>query len=86
MFYDLLYHGITYIKFGLAHWMRIRTEVKSWIRICIETNADPQHWLMLFKFLLVNGTGGTPIPGMIPTVHTYYFAVYCVCLLDGGNV
>jgi hypothetical protein len=23
---------------------RIRTEIKGWIQICIETNADIQHW------------------------------------------
>jgi hypothetical protein len=26
---------------------RIRIEIKSWNRICIETNADPQHWTFL---------------------------------------
>jgi hypothetical protein len=25
-------------------WVRIRNEIKSWIQIRIETNADPQHW------------------------------------------
>jgi hypothetical protein len=24
--------------------IRIRMKIKSWIRIYIETNADPQHW------------------------------------------
>jgi hypothetical protein len=35
------------IRIGLAHWIRtwIHIEIKSWIRIRIETNADPQHWL-----------------------------------------
>ncbi len=32
------------IMFGLAPWIRIRTEIKNWIQICTETNADPQHW------------------------------------------
>ncbi len=29
--------------FGLAPGIRIRIEVKCWIWICIEANADPQH-------------------------------------------
>jgi hypothetical protein len=28
---------------GLAPWIRMRIEVKSWIRIHIETSADPKH-------------------------------------------
>jgi hypothetical protein len=28
---------------GLAPFIRIRTAVKSWIRVRIETNADAQH-------------------------------------------
>ncbi len=31
------------IPIGLPPWIRIRIEVKSLIRICIETNADPQQ-------------------------------------------
>ena len=27
-------------------WIRIRIDLKGWIRIRIETNADPQHWFM----------------------------------------
>ena len=30
---------------AVAPWIRIRTEIKSWIRIRIETNAGPHHWL-----------------------------------------
>ncbi len=31
------------ILYGLALWIPIRTEVKSGIRICIETNVDPEQ-------------------------------------------
>ncbi len=34
-------HGSVFV---FAPWIRIRIKIKSWIRICIETNADPQHW------------------------------------------
>jgi hypothetical protein len=30
---------------GFAPWILIRIEVKSWIRIRIESNTDLQHWL-----------------------------------------
>jgi hypothetical protein len=32
------------IRIGFAPKIRIRTEIQSWPRICVETNADPQHW------------------------------------------
>jgi hypothetical protein len=32
-----------WIRMGFAPWIRIRTKVKSWIRIRIETNADLKH-------------------------------------------
>jgi len=41
----------------MAHWIRIRIwiciEIKSWIWIRIETNANPQHWFINFRFLLL---------------------------------
>jgi hypothetical protein len=39
-------HGSALILFGCASWnrIRIRIEIKSWIRIRNETNADPHHW------------------------------------------
>jgi hypothetical protein len=41
---------------GLAHWIRIRIQIKSLIRIRIvfETNADPQHCLNQTKNVLKN--------------------------------
>jgi hypothetical protein len=30
---------------GLAPGIGIHTEIKSWIRILTETNADPQYWI-----------------------------------------
>jgi hypothetical protein len=35
-----------WIRIVSAMWIGIRIEVKSWIRICIETNADPQRWFL----------------------------------------
>jgi hypothetical protein len=32
------------IRIGLALWIRICIEIKSWIRIRRETSADPQYW------------------------------------------
>jgi hypothetical protein len=34
-----------FIRIGLAAWILIYIDIKSWIRIRIETNADPQHWI-----------------------------------------
>jgi hypothetical protein len=34
--------------------IRIRMELDCWIRIRIETNADPQHWFMVMH---LNGKG-----------------------------
>jgi hypothetical protein len=41
-------HGI---RTSLAPWIRILIEIKSWIRVRIETNADPQHWTKRFGTL-----------------------------------
>jgi hypothetical protein len=46
MFYD---NKIYFSRIGLAPPVRIRIwiriEVKSWIRIRTENNADPKHWI-----------------------------------------
>jgi hypothetical protein len=42
----------------LASRIRIRTEVKSWIRIRIETNADTQHWQIRFTALHLHSIKG----------------------------
>jgi hypothetical protein len=40
----------------LAPWIRIRIEIKSWIQICTETNADPQYCILLKLILTVGGS------------------------------
>jgi hypothetical protein len=44
----------------LALWIRIRiwirVEIKSWILTRIETNADPQHWLLVTIFVVYSMT------------------------------
>jgi len=37
---------ILFFHFGHENtWIRIRFDLKCWIRICIEINMDPKHWL-----------------------------------------
>ncbi len=31
-------------------WIRIRIHIKCWIRICIDTIADPQHWYLINRY------------------------------------
>ncbi len=40
----------------LASWIRIRTEIKSWTQIRIETNADPQHGYKIHCFCFGENT------------------------------
>jgi hypothetical protein len=34
------------MRINLAFWIRISIEIKSWIRICMTTDTDPQYWYM----------------------------------------
>jgi len=45
------------ICIGLASCIRIRIEITIWIRIRIETNADPQH-CFIAEFCRTAGEGG----------------------------